>query len=331
HVDSVLNGGMFDGVLGVVGGIQVIREFVEDHIKTKFPTAVIVFTDEEGNSFTPFAGSKYFAGLIKKEELHSLKGKYENINFADAFKRFLNNLPKDVKVIEKFPYKIINHFELHIEQGPILENEGKQIGIVTGIVGILRIWIELIGKQSHAGTTPMSMRSDPMIPASAIIKNVRDSVLKYKDMVGTVGYIDVFPNVVNVIPGRVNLGVDIRSLEIKDLDKIKDEIIAHTMIESEREKVKVNFTSYIEEPALCSSENIFAIKRAVEELGYTFMDMPSRAGHDSQIMAKISKIGMIFVPSKGGISHAPEEWTDWEDIQRGVKVLKYSILNIMKG
>ncbi|TRM84845.1 Zn-dependent hydrolase, partial [Sulfolobus sp. E3] len=132
-------------------------------------------------------------------------------------------------------------------------------------------------------------------------------------------------------PGRVNLGVDIRSLEIKDLDKIKDEIIAHTMIESEREKVKVNFTSYIEEPALCSSENIFAIKRAVEELGYTFMDMPSRAGHDSQIMAKISKIGMIFVPSKGGISHAPEEWTDWEDIQRGVKVLKYSILNIMKG
>ncbi|WP_187152751.1 M20 family metallo-hydrolase [Acidianus manzaensis] len=324
HIDTVLNGGIFDGVVGVVGGLETIRLINENKIKNKFPIALIVFTDEEGNSFTPFAGSKYFAGLLKKDELHTIEGKYENIKFGDALKRFFEK--SKAKVIEKFPYSIKNHFELHVEQGPILEKEGKDIGIVLGIVGVLRIWANLEGKQSHAGTTPMNMRSDPSIPLAKTILKVRE--IAKKDIVGTLSYINVFPNVVNVIPGSIKLGIDIRSLDKTELEELEKQISKYIEDESEKEKVKANISSYIEDPVLCAEENIKTIEKSVNELGYSYIKMPSRAVHDSQIMSRITKIGMIFVPSKNGISHAPDEWTDWNYIYKGVNVL-YNTLKII--
>lgn len=330
HIDTVLNGGMFDGALGVIGGLEAIRELNEEGVKTKLPIALIVFTDEEGNAFMPFAGSKYFAGLIDKNTLHSIEGKYEKITFGQALERFLKKV--NMSPIERFPFPITSHLELHIEQGPILEAERKQIGIVTGIVGVYRIWMEFKGKQAHAGTTPMNMRSDPMIPASATVIKVRESVLRWgKDLVGTVGYIQVSPNVVNVIPGYVKIGIDIRSLSRNDMLGVGKEIIDHAKEVSEKEGVKLNYETYLEEPALCDEKIIKTIEESVMELGYEYIKMPSRAVHDSQIMSHITKIGMIFVPSRGGISHAPEEWTDYEDSYRGVKVLKSTLIKLAGG
>lgn len=178
----------------------------------------------------------------------------------------------------------------------------------------------------------MNMRSDPMIPASATVTKVRESVLRWgKDLVGTVGYIQVSPNVVNVIPGYVKIGIDIRSLSRNDMLGVGKEIIDHAKEVSEKEGVKLNYETYLEEPALCDENIMKTIEESVMELGYEFIKMPSRAVHDSQIMSQITKIGMIFVPSRGGISHAPEEWTDYEDSYRGVKVLKSTLIKLAGG
>ncbi|BCU71652.1 Zn-dependent hydrolase [Stygiolobus caldivivus] len=327
HIDTVLNGGMFDGALGVLGGLEAIRELNEDRVQTKLPIALVVFTDEEGNAFMPFAGSKYFAGLIDKSTLHAVEGKYEKISFGNALERFLKR--SNAGVIERFSSTILSHLELHVEQGPILEVERKQIGVVTGIVGVHRIWMNFNGKQAHAGTTPMNMRSDPMISASATVTKVREIVLgRGKDLVGTVGYFQVSPNVVNVIAGSVRIGIDIRSLSRNDMLEVGKEVIDYARNVSEKEGVRLNYETYIENPAMCDETIVKTIEESVIQLGYQYMKMPSRAVHDSQVMSEITKIGMIFVPSKGGISHAPDEWTDFEDAYKGVEVLKLTLLKL---
>ncbi|MUN29101.1 M20 family metallo-hydrolase [Sulfuracidifex metallicus] len=331
HIDTVMNGGMFDGVLGVMGGLETIRQMNEERIKTDFPLALIVFTDEEGNSFMPFAGSKFFTGEINEEELGKLRGKYEDISFRDTFKRFIEKVEGKVELIDRFPFKVKTHMELHVEQGPILDAKKIQIGVVNGIVGVERLWINFLGKQSHAGSTPMNMRADPLIPASETVLKVRQTVGEFNEMVGTVGFLEVSPNVVNVISGKVRLGIDIRSLSEKDMEDATTKIMKGAENSSLMEGVRMETERLVEKPVPCSPKVIGEIKSSAEELGYSYLIMPSRAIHDTQVMASITDVGMIFVPSKDGISHAPQEWTDWEDCDRGQRVLKLALLKELQN
>jgi hydantoinase/carbamoylase family amidase len=323
HIDAGKRWGIFDGTLGVIGAIEAVRMMNEENIDTELPLAIICFTDEEG-TYEFYSGSKYFTGLISKEELYQKKNKYDGQIFGDLVKKAL-----PTKVIERFSYPIKYHIELHIEQGPILEAKRKEIGVVSGIVGIRWLNLTFIGKQSHAGTTPMNLRNDPTIPASETILYLRKIVTKYPEMVGTSGLVKVSPNVINVIPGQVEVGIDLRSLIKSDMEKALDEVTEEAKKFAEEEGCKVSFSILeAQNPVPASPEVMEVIKKSAEFLKYSYIVMPSRAGHDTQNMAKITKVGMIFVPSKGGISHAPEEWTDFDQAHKGVEVLKRSLVEL---
>jgi hydantoinase/carbamoylase family amidase len=324
HIDSVWNGGMFDGTLGVISGLEAIRMLNDSNIKTDLPIALIVFTDEEG-AFSSLTGSSYFAGLLKKEELYELKNKYDGKKFKEGFEK----IPKE-GYVERFEKPIKSHVELHIEQGPVLESNNKDIGIVTGIVGVRWLKITFIGKQSHAGATPMNMRRDPVIPLAKTALKIRETALSYKEMVGTAGYIKVFPNVVNVIAGEATITADIRTLDLTDLENAVQKILRSAKMYAQNEKVGFNYSILQnKDPVICSQSVMQAIKQSTEELGYSYILLPSRAGHDTQNVAKITKdVGMIFVPSKGGISHSPDEWTEWEQAHKGVEVLKNVLIRL---
>jgi len=327
HIDAGMRWGIFDGTLGVLGAIEAIRLINEEKLKTKLPLAVACFTDEEG-AFMPLSGSKYFAGIISKEELYKSKNKYDGSIFGDVVRKAFS-LKGIRNVVDNLNTDLKYYIELHIEQGPILESLNKEIGIVTGIVGIRWVNLTFKGLQSHAGTTPMNLRRDPTIPAAKTILALRELVLKYNEMVGTAGVIKVSPNVINAIPGEVIVNMDIRSLNIKELNHVANEIVNVAQKYCKDEKVDLLFNiNEAANPVLCAEEVINKIKEVTEKYGYTYIQMPSRAGHDAQNVAKLTKIGMIFVPSKKGISHSPEEWTEWEHCYKGVQVLKETLVRL---
>jgi allantoate deiminase len=324
HIDSVWNGGMFDGVLGVMGGLEAIRMLNDDGVRTKLPIALIVFTDEEG-AFSSLTGSSYFAGVLERQTLYDLKNKYDGRRFGEGVTR----IPRE-GYMERFTRPIRAHVELHIEQGPVLEANRVDIGVVTGIVGIRWLNISFKGRQSHAGATPMNMRRDPAIPLARTTLKIREIALKHGDMVGTTGHITLFPNVANVIPGEASLVADIRSLEAADLEDAVGRVVRSAKIYAKRENVDLEYSiPQKTEPVNCSPLVIHTISKVVEELGYSYMQLPSRAGHDTQNMAKLTgEVGMVFVPSRGGVSHAPEEWTEWEQAHRGVEVLRKTLIRL---
>lgn len=326
HIDAGRKWGIFDGPLGVIGAIEAIRMMNDENTETKFPIGVICFTDEEG-AYLTLAGSHYFAGIISKEELYQKTNKYDGSIFGKLIDKAL---PKNVE--EKFTLPIRDHVELHIEQGPVLEAEKKEIGIVSGIVGIRWLNIVFKGKQSHAGATPMNLRKDATIPASRTILALKNEVTKFPEMVGTCGLIKVTPNVTNAIPGQVEIGIDLRSLNRKEMESTAEKVINEAEKFASEEGCGFSFTtSEAANPVPASPEIMTSIKKSTESLKYTYIVMPSRAGHDTQNLAKLAKIGMIFVPSKGGISHAPEEWTDFDQAHKGVEVLKRSLVDLAGG
>jgi len=320
HIDAGKGWGIFDGTVGVIGAIEAVRMLNEENVKTKLPIVVLCFTDEEG-AYNSLSGSKYFAGKISLDELYKSRSKYDGRKFGELVGRVLGQ-----GRIEQFTTPIKYHIELHIEQGPILENENKQIGIVSGIVGIRWLYLKFKGRQAHAGGTPMNLRKDPTLPASRIIPIVRSIVLKYRDMVGTGAYIDVKPNVINAIPDEVTVGIDIRSLYRNDMEDATRKIIESSEKFAREENCELSiYQSEGTDPVLCSEEVIKTVEKSAKSLGYSYRLMPSRAIHDTQNVASLAKTGMIFVPSKNGISHAPDEWTDTDQAYRGVEVLKESI------
>ncbi len=327
HIDTGVMWGTFDGALGVLGAIEAIRMLNDDKITTKLPIAIFSFTDEEG-TYQGQAGSKYFARLLSKREVYETKNKYDGSKFADGVKNALMN-----DSLERFNIPTKNHIELHIEQGPILETENLQIGVVTGIVGIRWLYVTFRGKQAHAGACPMNLRRDPLIPASELALTVRQIALKHSEMVGTCGVVNVRPNVINAIPNEATVGVDLRSLDRNELEQAMHEVMdaSKQLAAKEHCEVEVHSVSEVGNPTIFPEEIVSFVRRNAESLGYSYRLMPSRAGHDTQTIAYIANVGMIFVPSRGGISHAPEEWTDVEQAHRGVKLLEECLIKLAQG
>ncbi|MBY0121841.1 Zn-dependent hydrolase [Bacillus sp. S/N-304-OC-R1] len=319
HFDSVPNGGAYDGTAGVVAGLEVAALFKENNVKPTYPLEVIAMIEEEGSRFGGgLMGSRAIIGTLSVEDFGNLKDA-DGISTVEAMKKIgLNSSlekQRDPKTMKAF-------LELHIEQGPILEESNIPIGVVEAIVGLTQLEVTIEGQAGHAGTTPMNRRSDALVAAAKIIAQLPD--LAYEEGKGTVittGRLNVFPNGANVIPDRVIFTIDIRSGNEENvlnvLEKVKQLI---GWYENEGIRTSVKQQLYIQPKAL--SKNVRSLlKEKSEELGIAYCSINSGAGHDAMVFSDVTEVGMIFVPSKDGLSHCPEEWSDSQHLADGIQIL----------
>jgi hydantoinase/carbamoylase family amidase len=313
HLDTVVNGGNYDGILGVVSALECYQTIVDGNINLKHPIQIIVFAAEEGIKLNGTFGSRAIAGLLTAEELNMLKQDeaIEGVNFDN-----IASCQETLKTIKSF-------IELHIEQGKILETNGNDIGIVTDIFGLKRQTIEVFGQADHAGNTPMNLRNDAMVHAARIIGKVTKYTESLKDTVATFGYVEVAPNCVNVIPGYVKLQLEVRSNDEENFERI-DRALNEILSEIETE-VRVHQTVF-KKPKLLDGQLQSVIEKSIIKCGYNYQRISSGAGHDSASLTCLLPTAMIFVPSFAGISHSDKEYTHPEDIEKGSNTLLETIL-----
>lgn len=322
HIDRVPNGGNYDGCVGSMAALEVIETLNEHSITTKHPLEVIIFSNEEGGVM----GSRAISG-------HLGKGAFKVVNstgfsMGEGIMRLGGDTTRIAEVVrEKDALAVF--LELHIEQGGILEKEQKNIGIVEGIVG-LKWWdVTFTGFANHAGTTPMDARQDALLAAAKFIIAVNEVTNSFDGaQVGTVGRIQASPGAPNVIPGQVVTSLEIRDLSLAVIEKVFNAIKNKAQEIEETSQVKIEFVPLdtTADPALTAPQIQKAIENTASGLGLSYKYMPSGAGHDAQDMATIAPTGMIFVPSKGGISHSPREFTSAPDMANGANVLLQTIL-----
>jgi len=327
HTDSVANGGMFDGPVGVLSAIEVAQVINERKIVTLHPLEVVIFTDEEGG----LVGSKAVIGELSasalQQESHSGKTISEGITALGGNPALLENVVRSTGDVAAY-------LEIHIEQGRILDSEKVDIGVVEGIVGISWWDVAVEGSANHAGTTPMNLRNDALLSAAELVIAVNRVVNSVPgSQVGTVGKIRAEPGVPNVIPGKVEMSLELRDLSEGKVEALFQSIENEAKVIAEKTGTKISF-SPIETsttPSLTDPRIRDAIAGSAEKLGLSYKRMPSGAGHDAQSMAKIAPIGMIFIPSVDGVSHSPKEYSRPGDIENGANVLLHTILEIDRG
>jgi N-carbamoyl-L-amino-acid hydrolase len=327
HVDSVPTGGKYDGQLGVLCGLEVIRALNDAGVRTRHPVALAIFTNEEGARFQPsMIASGVMAGKIALEDAYNAKDR-SGIRLVDELERigYLGSEPC-------VPRPIRAYLELHIEQGPFLEEEGLSVGVVEGIVGISWSRLTLHGVQDHAGPTPMRIRHDALVAAADVVRAVRGIPGQLSpEMVGTVGRLDVSPNITNAIPGRVLMSVDFRDPEDENLSRALGLLESAVKDAAAMEGVRYELDNYWRVPPTpFHPEVVGAVERAVQSLGCGHRRILSGAGHDAQYMAAICPAGMIFVPSHNGRSHCEEEFTPMDDIERGANTLLLAALDLAR-
>lgn len=327
HLDSVPNGGKYDGSLGVIGAIECVQAFQENNIITRHPLEVVVFSDEEGG----LVGSRALIGRLTPEALEVVSHSGKTIRQGI---QAIGGSPDKLSKVKRHQGDIKAFLEIHIEQGSLLESQDIDIGVVEGIVGINWWEVTIEGFSNHAGTTPMDRRQDALLAAAHLIIAVNRVVMSVPGrQVGTVGRIKAEPGAANVIPGRVVMSLELRDLSAKKIYSLYEQIEEEAKAIAEQTDTKIMF-SPIEAtavPAPTDPRVRKVVADSARELSLTSIFMPSGAGHDAQEMAKIAPTGMIFVPSVGGISHSPREFTRTKDMVNGVNVLLQTILKIDQG
>ena len=329
HTDSVPNGGNYDGVVGVLSAIEVIRSMIDDGYEHDHTIAVVSFMCEESSRFGDATlGSKAMRGELRLQDLHRLVDK-QGISLYEALKG--RNLNPDA--IEHMEYKrpVKSFTEIHIEQGKVLEHEQKTIGIVTGIAAPERFYVTIRGNADHSGATPMNLRHDALCGASKIILGIEEvtSMQEEPPVVGTVGIAEVVPGAMNVIPGAVKLGVDIRSISKVARDSVVFLIKELIDVIAEKRGLSYNLEPIsTDHPVSMHPLMVKEIERAVTSLQLEYMIMPSGAGHDAMHWAEVAPTGMIFIPCRDGISHNSAEFAAMDDIVAGAEVLENVIKNI---
>ena len=319
HIDTVHAGGLFDGALGVLAGLEIVERWNELGIETDHPLTVGAFTNEEGARFAPdMLGSGVHQGSLDLDAMLDVRG-IGGARLGDELERIGYAGPADVGNSHPAAY-----VELHVEQGPLLERESTAIGAVEAVQGISWTELHLKGTANHAGTTPMDMRSDALHVASRLTCEVRRVVLEMGGRaVGTVGRVDVRPNLVNVVPGEVVCTVDLRNTDEALLQDAEARCFAAAARFAADEGVELELRRLARfEPVPFDERVISAVERCASARGHSSMRLPSGAGHDAQMFAPHTRAGMIFVPSKGGISHNPAEWTSPEQCLAGAEVLQ---------
>jgi len=316
HLDTVKNGGLLDGNLGVMSALECIYVLNENKIITNHPIEIVAFNAEEGSEMGGTFGSRVMIGRqnIKEEGLSQKLAKYNMT---------LTNIEESVKD----PREIKAFLELHIEQGGNLDSKNIPIGVVNGIVGITRYKLTVKGEANHSGTTPMNHRKDALTMAAKLILKI-DEISKAMGapFVSTIGFIKANPGSVNVIPGEVEFILEMRDLDRKKIDTVIKKIKDYTKTVMDYEFI---FELLIDKPPIRTNEDITKfIEQVCVYKGIKYEVMTSGAGHDAKEIANKVPTGMIFVPSKGGKSHCPDEFTEWEDISLGTDVLLESILMV---
>ncbi|MBX6394151.1 MAG: Zn-dependent hydrolase [Alicyclobacillaceae bacterium] len=324
HLDTVVSGGMFDGALGVLAALEVVRSWNEQGIETRLPLEIIVFAAEESARFgVSNLGSKVVCGKIGLDRLRSLRDR-DGVSLAEAMKRQGLDLEQVHSCVRR-PGEWHSFVEFHIEQGPELEETGATVGIVTGISAPTRFRVTVEGKALHSGTASMTRRRDALVAAAQLVEAVEAVALVERDewLVGTVGVLDVFPGTVNTIPGRVQMRGEFRSTSsrAKDLALKRFQDCCEEVRKSRGVTVDLEVLQR-DEPVDLDGELIGRLRRICEDRGVTYRLMPSGAGHDAMNMASMCPTAMIFVPSRAGISHHPDEWTNKEDLAAGLDVLE---------
>lgn len=327
HIDSVPQGGNYDGDVGVLGAIEVAELLHENGIATRHPFEFVVFTDEEGG----VVGSQAMAGRVGPATLDVVS--HSGLTIRDGI-RAVGGDPSRLADARRAPGTIAAFVEVHIEQGAVLDEADIDIGVVEGIVGI-RWWdVTVQGTANHAGTTPMNRRRDALIAASELALAVnRIASTMPGTQVATVGRVHAEPGAPNVIPGRVEMSLEIRDLAAEKMQTVFRAIEAEAQRIADTRGTPIRFSEV--DVALAPAPTDERLRKVIEEaatsLGLSHRRLPSGAGHDAQDMAHIAPMAMIFVPSKDGISHAPQEYTAPADIANGVDVLLRTLLAIDRG
>ena len=318
HADSVPTGGKYDGQLGVLCALEAIRTLNDRRAATRHPVAMAIFTNEEGARFQPaMIGSGVMAGKIPLEDAYNARDR-DGVRLGDELERigYLGAEPC-------IPRPLRAYLELHIEQGPILEEQHLSVGVVEGIVAISWSRLTLTGVQDHAGPTPMRIRHDALVAAAEIVRGVREIPRKIGgDMVSTVGRLDVTPDIPNAIPGRVTMSVDLRAPDEHHVTRALGFLDRLVKDAARAEGVTYELEHFWRVPRThFDLEVVDTIEAAAKGLGYGYRRILSGAGHDAQYMAAICPTGMIFVPSRNGRSHCEEEFTPMDDIEKGANTL----------
>ncbi|WP_010531336.1 Zn-dependent hydrolase [Lentibacillus jeotgali] len=328
HFDSVPNGGAYDGAAGVIAGLEVAALFQQNKLTPNYPLEVIAMIEEEGSRFRGLMGSSGITGSIKESDFKDVRD-FDGVSATEAMSNA--GLDKSLPTYRD-PQTIKAFLEMHIEQGPILEENDIPIGVVQSIVGLTQLNVTITGRAGHAGTTPMDKRSDAVMAATNIISKLPQlAINEGNNTVLTVGRLQVSPNAANVIPDDVNFTIDIRSgKEEHILNVLKNVREIIRSYNSSGIKTSVEQRLYIKPKAL--SEDIHSIlSGACANLNISHCTMNSGAGHDAMVFSDVTDVGLIFVPSKNGLSHCPEEFTHEDDLARGANVLYETAKKLTEG
>lgn len=326
HLDSVVNGGIFDGVLGVYAGLESIRAMQDAAVAPDRPVEVVAFTEEEGGRFSDgVLGSSVAIGARSVEDALAITDD-DGTTLGEALEQIGF---KGTGRLDATDWS--SWLELHVEQGTRLKRAAASAGIVTDVTGTIRCHVDISGEANHAGTTPMKARTDALTAASELVLDVESTTNEIVETtsetaVGTVGQFEVEPGSINVIPGTVHAGIDIRDVEYDSMERIVAGVKDCLNRLEERRNVKTTFERpYDIEPVSLSKRCISALHDAAMDVGINTVDLHSGAGHDTMHVAKATDAGLVFAPSKGGYSHSPAEWTDWSDCATTTRLLALTL------
>jgi len=328
HLDTVLNGGAFDGAAGVLAGLECLRRIKEAGTPLSKPLELVSFTDEEGNLVGDFLGSRAFAGRLNKEEMEkgvtSFGRPLQDILAGTEF-----SLESILNAHRERP-KFEAYLELHIEQGAVLETEDIPIGIVERIAGKSYRQCTFTGKADHSGTTPLELRHDAFLAtADFVLRGTRLVATEHYGSMITVGKVTVLPGSFSVVPGRVDFTLDVRSASAETLETLDKDLLALALDIAKTRGL--SFHSRVVDrttPAALSDRVIGVLEEECRKLGYPSMRMTSGAGHDAQIVSGLAEVGMIFIPCVDGTSHAPGEMINWGDLEKGANLLLNALIRL---
>ena len=327
HIDSVPQGGNFDGDLGSLAALAALEACERAQLQTRHPLEIVVWAAEEGVAFNRgLSSSRIVAGDIAPSDMEQV---WNGMRRGDAIKR-IGGDPRRIMDARRPKGTWHGYLELHIEQGGTLERGGLDIGVVQGIVAIERYEARITGFANHAGTTPMADRQDAAVAAAHLTLAVREAVTSRPGrQVGTVGKMDLSPNAPNVVPGSATLIIELRDLSVDLLKTLAEEIRARAASIAAATKTTIEIVpASSNAPAIADTAVQDVIERTAKNLNLSSVRMPSGAGHDAQMVAQLAPMGMIFVPSTGGISHSPKELTSWKDCANGANVLLHAVLSL---
>ncbi len=328
HIDTVPNGGRFDGALGVLAGLECLRRIKEEAVRLRHPLELVAFTDEEG-AFGGFFGSYAMTGVLRAEDIPRIRDSNGH-RIVDAMARHgLDAL--QAPAARRDPKEIKAYLELHIEQGPILEALGIPIGVVEAVVGICRFGMTFRGRADHAGTTPMTGRKDAFMGAADLALKGRQLVMAEGTSASrlTVGVVQLKPAVPNIVPAEAHLTYELREVSRERLLHLAERSRALATDVASSWGLELSIETILDvAPVPLAPELQEAIESAAGELGLRSFRIPAMAGHDAQVVGRVAKAGMVFVPSRDGRSHSPMEYTADEEIERGANVLLLSLLRL---